>query len=149
MALPISFSKFDSAAFPLMEQSIEHARDNPFLLDRFCDKFSTTRDGQGVLVSEPSSILSSLIWMLDPYLSVETFPADEIYMPEKTSKRLYNSHDFWYVCMMVNDCPSVTEYDFRTLRYLPAKELNRIEVFLRNVKGQVNVYLDEENIIYR
>jgi hypothetical protein len=145
----ISFSQFDSADFPTIEESIAHSKANPFLSDSFSDKYITSVDNLSALITEPSNVLSSLIWMLEPYLTTETMPTGELYMPERTAKRLYNSHDFWYVCMLVNGCPAASEYNFTTMKVLPADELYRIETFLRTVKGQINVYTEDRDVIHR
>jgi hypothetical protein len=145
----ISFSQFDSADFPTIGESVAHSKENPFVLDSFSDKYITTVDNQTALINEPSNVLSSLIWMLEPYLVSQTMPDDERYMPERTAKRLYNSHDFWYVCMLINGCPAASEYSYKSMKVLPAAELYRIETFLRTVKGQVSVYTEDRDVIHK
>ena len=145
----ISFLKYDSARFATLEASIAHAADNPFLLDRFSDKYAATIDGIRFLVNEPSNILSSFIWMLEPFVTTAVLPADERFMPEKTAKRLYDSHDFWYIPMLINNCPSVTEYEYREIKVLSSSELYRVEAFLRRVKNQVTIYTEDRDVIYK
>jgi len=145
----VSFSQFDSASFPTLEESIANSLINPFLLDNFSDKYRTNIDGLPVLFNEPSNILQSLIWLLTPSLLTETMPQNEIFMPERTSKRLYGSHDFWYMPMLVNDCMCASEYKFTTMLYLPSSSLPDVEVFLNSVKGAVNIYDEDKSTIYR
>jgi hypothetical protein len=145
----ISFKQFDSASFATIEASIKHSEDNPFIIDRFSDKYSAQIDGVSFIISEPSNILSSFIWMLDPYITTQPLPSDERFMPERTAKRLYGSHDFWYVPMLLNSCASVTEYEFSSIKVLTADQLYRVEAFLRRAKNQVTVYQEDRDVIYR
>lgn len=143
-----SFIQFDSADMATLEESITHSKENPFLMDKFSDKLRTTIDGEGCLVNEPANILSSLVWMLEPFLVEEPLPDNEKYMPERTSKRLYNSHDFWFVLMLINGVAACSEYNLTTIKLLQAKDLHKIEIFLAKVKGQVSAYGEDRDVIY-
>lgn len=145
----ISFVQYDSAVFPTIEQSIEHSKLNPFIFNNFSNRLLTLRDGQNTVVYEPYNVMRSLSWMLEPFLVEYDMPVAEHYMPELTAKNTYDSHDFWYVCMIVNNCRSVKEYQFKRYKILPATELYRIETFLDRVKGSLRVYDPEKDVIFK
>ena len=143
----ISFRKFDSADFATIEQSIEHAAENPFLLTKLQNQVVLTRNAENLYIAEPTNDLQQFIWMLDEFLVEETMHPSEYYMPEKTSKRLYDSHDFWYVCMLVNGCSSVTEYRYKTIKVLPPEYLYHIETFAIRAKRSTLVIPENDDLV--
>ena len=145
----LSFVQYDSAIFPTIEESVEHAKTNPFIFNNYSDRLLTLRDGENTIVYEPYNVMRSLVWMLEPFLVTYDMPVDEHYMPEKTAKRLYDSHDFWYVCMLINDCRSVKDYRFKQYKVLPAKDLYHIESFLDRSKGRLRVHDPEGDVIFK
>ena len=145
----ISCAQYDSADFPTIDQSIENSKTNPFLFNNYSDKLVALLEGENVIVHEPYNVLHSFIWMLEPYLVEYDMPESEYYMPEKTAKNLYDSHDFWYVCMLINDCKTVMDYKFKTYKILPAEELYHIETFLEKAKGSLRIYSPDSNTIFK
>jgi hypothetical protein len=145
----ISFAQYDSADFPTIEQSIAHAETNPFLFNNYSDKLVALLEGENVVVHEPYNVLQSFIWMLEPFLVEYDMPEDEYYMPEKTAKKLYDSHDFWYVCMLVNNCVSCMDYKFKKYKVLPATELYHIETFLEKARGSLRVYNPDSSTVFK
>jgi hypothetical protein len=146
----LSFAKYDSADQPTIEASIEHAATNPFLLSNFQDVLVYRRDDNNVEVCEPRNVLAQFFWMLEPFLEQEPMPEDERFMPERTSKRLYDSHDFWYVVQLANGVTTCTEYDFATIKVLPADKLYLVETILLRAKNQTIAVTDgDEHIIFK
>jgi len=146
----LSFSNYDSADKPTIEASITHAESNPFLLSRFQDVMIYRRGDVNVEIREPRNVLTQFMWMLEPFLTTEYMPDSEMYMPERTAKRLYDSHDFWYVCMMVNGCASVTEYNMGKMLVLPVDQLYRLEAILFRAKNtQTAISEGDDSVIFK
>ena len=147
--MALSFASYDSAEFPTIEESIANSKTNPFLLNNFSDKLVALVEGQNTIVYEPYNVLQSFVWMLDDFLVTYPMPPDEYYMPEKTAKRLYDSHDFWYICMLINNVSNAKDYRFETYKVLPAENLYHIETFLDRAKGELRVYTPEADTVFK
>ena len=126
----LSFVQYDSATPATIEESIEHAKTNPFNVSNFARKISVTHQGVAYTVVEPLSVIKQFLDGLEEYIVTESLPSDEHYMPEDTALRLYGSRDFWFLIMLLNNVFSCTEYRLPEIRYIPAEQLFRIEKFL-------------------
>ena len=145
------FGNYDSADLAHIDESIAHAKENPFVSSKFSGKLITERDRKNVIISEPTSPLVQFVSLLEPYLVESTFRQEEKHSPERTSKRLYDSHDFWPICLLINKCRSNYDYDFKeTFMILPAESLYRVERFLGMVRSSARVItFSDDNLIFR
>lgn len=147
--MALSFSNFDSADFATIDESIVHSQSNPFLAGNYSDRLIATVDGANVIVHEPFNVLKSFAWMLDDLAVTYDMPQDEYYMPERTARRVYGSHDFWYVCMLVNNCSTVKDYRYTRYKVIPVESLYHVETFLDKARRSARVYSPDSNTIYK
>jgi hypothetical protein len=143
------FSSYDSAEFPLIEQSIEHSTTNPFIFNNYSNRMIAVRDSENIIVNEPYNILQEMIDMLSEHFVEYDMPENEYYMPERTAKKIYDSHDFWYICMLVNKCVTIKDYHYTKYFILPADKLFHIETFLDKVKNEVRMYQPDLYTVFK
>lgn len=147
--MAISFSAYDSADFATIEESVAHSKNNSFIISNMSNKLVSVRGNELVTMIEPNSPLVNFLFMLDEFVIITEFVENEIFMPERTSKRLYNSHDFWYVCMLLNNCFTVKDYSFGTnFRILPANDLYRIDKFIKLTNRTTRMINDSDESLY-
>jgi hypothetical protein len=139
-----SFSNYDSSLFPTLPESIKHAQSNPLLIENLSDWMLTLYDTEEVLIQEPSCTLKSMVHMFDDVLETINVPTTEYYRPELTAKRLYDSYDFWYILLLVNNIYSNVKYNQPTIKYIPAKELVRLGKFAQRAKNVVRTVVDND-----
>lgn len=132
----VNFEFYDSTKFPTFPESIAHARRNPLLIENLSDWRETTFDNDQVLVQESTCLFKDVLHFFDEVLEEAELPEAEYYRPEITAKRLYGSADLWFTILLVNDIQTVTKYNKSTIRYIPGRELKRLEKFARRA-GQV------------
>ena len=146
-----SLIKYDSANFPYINESIDHYKDNPFIVDNFTNKLVININSEyTALISEPDSIIKDLLEVFDDYILTKVLPIDEYYKPEQTSKRLYDSHDLWYILLLLNDCMSVKDFNMNTYKYIDPDQIGQISKFLNfNVNTTKVINLNSnENMMY-
>ena len=141
--------RYDSASFPTIEESIANAVKNPFLIKNFSDSLLMTIDSETVIISEPINILRDFFWMLEDSLVSYVMPEDEFYMPELTSRRLYGTHDLWFICLLANNCVSMKNYKMTYYKVLPAAKINKIEIFLNHVKNTSRFFTSDNSVVYK
>ena len=144
MANTISFSNYDSSLFPTFPESIKHSMSNPLLIENLSDWMIDIYDGEEVMIQEPSCTLKSMIGMFDDVLETIAVPNSEFYRPEITAKRLYDSADFWYILLLVNNIYSPHKYNKSSIKYIPAKELIRLSKFSQRTKNIVRTITDND-----
>lgn len=144
MANSDTYSTFDSGRFADIQDSILSADANPFTYDKYSDKMVFT-DDTGVTreICEPVNNLQIFLSELDPYCTITSIPDGEIYMPERTALRLYGSHDFWYILLLLNNCRTMTEYTMSQVKYIRPSELYRLQLFLNLAKNEKKFYNDK------
>lgn len=147
--MAISFSAYDSGDFATVEESVAHSKNNPFIISNMSNKLIAVRNNELVTMVEPNSPLINFLFMLDEFVITTKFIENERFMPERTSKRLYGSHDFWYVCMLLNNCFTIKNYEFKDkFRILPSDSLYRIEKFQRLNKKTSRMINDSDESLY-
>ena len=124
------FTNYDSSNFPTLEESINHASTNPFLLSNFHDKITVNFNNETYIISEPVASIKNYLNSFEPYFFNTDVLENERYRPESTSKRLYGTRDFWWLIMVLNGISSSIDFKVPNIKYLNPKELYRIEKFL-------------------
>ena len=126
------FLIYDSSENPDTDKSYEHSKTNPFLFNKFASQFNVTFNYKNVKVeSFRNSLVEFQSFLLNE--SIEgTFFVSETFKPDVTAKRLYNSADLYYVCLLVNNCINRSEYTFPSgkYRFVPIDKVIIISKFL-------------------
>lgn len=147
--MSIKFSKYDSAVFPTIEESIEHAKTNPFLSKNFAGKIRVKYKDTEYIIMEPSPSIKMFLNSLSEFFIEDVIRDEENYSPESTALRLYGSHDFWFLVMLLNSFDSITSYKKgNSILVIPPEQLFRIEKFLVRHTSPIQE-ISDTSIIYR
>ena len=128
-----SFKLYDSGNFPTLQESIDHSKLNPLLFNKFASSFSVNFKYKNIEIESFKNSLTDFSSFLKNEAVEGTFNVSETFKPELTAKRLYDSSDLYYVCLVVNGCLSRADYSFNeksTYFYVPSTKIQIISKFL-------------------
>ena len=142
------YSNYDSGDFPLIPDSLNHAKNNVFVLDKYSNKLVFNEADRQVVVVEPTCVIYDFLALFGDNIFEENLPKSEWYMPEASAKRIYGTHDFWYIIMYCTAIQCTIDYTVDKIRYIDPAQVYRVEKFLG--KGTNNYRtVAPSDIIYR
>jgi hypothetical protein len=148
----MKYTNYDSARFAYIDESIADSKNNVLTLDKYTSNIEYHIDNFKFIMSEPVSIIKEIIPVLfEGSYKVQNLPLKEWYRPESTAKRLYDTHDLWYLIMLVNKCSSYLDYKYETINYIDPEQAYKITKLLNTNKMKIKKSIKnlDEHTIYQ
>lgn len=126
MAKIISMNGFDSSKFMSIKDSIDFNKENKFSLTNVSHVYNIKNE---VLIYQ-SHIFEDYQNIIDGYIITYGVYKSEFNKPEYTSKRLYDTPDFWWLLLWLNKMSSIFDFKKETISVLSAIGINMIHSIL-------------------